>query len=121
MRLCRRTPRPEVGQQRAEPQDGQGRADPQRGAQTEGVDAHAADRRGDDDAARDEGAVNGVDQRPGVSGALITTVVALMVAIPAMFGYNWLITRVREMTVEMENFAAECQADFERKYLGPRR
>ena len=54
---------------------------------------------------------------PGVSGALITTVVALAVAIPAMFGYNFLITSVKEMTVETENFAAECLADFEHKYL----
>lgn len=54
---------------------------------------------------------------PGVSGALITTVVALLVAIPAMFGYNFLITTVKQMTVEMENFAAECTADFEHRYL----
>lgn len=54
---------------------------------------------------------------PGVSGALITTVTALLVAIPAMFGYNFLITTVKQMTVEMENFAAEAAADFEHRYL----
>ncbi|MDR1190129.1 MAG: MotA/TolQ/ExbB proton channel family protein [Verrucomicrobiales bacterium] len=57
---------------------------------------------------------------PGVSGALITTVAALLVAIPSMFGYNFLITSVKSMTVEIENFAAECQADFEHKYLKTR-
>jgi biopolymer transport protein ExbB/TolQ len=57
---------------------------------------------------------------PGVSGALITTVTGLAVAIPAMFGYNFLITSVKEMTVEIENFAAECLADFEHKYLKTR-
>jgi biopolymer transport protein ExbB/TolQ len=57
---------------------------------------------------------------PGVSGALITTVVGLAVAIPAMFGYNFLITSVKETTVEIENFAAECLADFEHKYLKTR-
>jgi biopolymer transport protein ExbB/TolQ len=57
---------------------------------------------------------------PGVSGALITTVTGLAVAIPAMFGYNFLITSVRETTVEIENFAAECLADFEHKYLRTR-
>jgi biopolymer transport protein TolQ len=34
---------------------------------------------------------------PGVSGALITTVTGLLVAIPAMFGYNFLVTSVRGM------------------------
>ncbi len=57
---------------------------------------------------------------PGVSGALITTVTGLVVAIPAMFGYNYLITSVRGMTVQMENFAAECTADFEHRYLKAR-
>lgn len=53
---------------------------------------------------------------PGVSGALITTVCALCVAIPAMFGYNFLVSTLRGMTVQMENFAAECVADFEHEY-----
>lgn len=53
---------------------------------------------------------------PGVSGSLITTVVALLVAIPAMFGYNWLVNTLRSITVHMENFAAECAADFEHEY-----
>lgn len=53
---------------------------------------------------------------PGVSGSLITTVVALLVAIPAMFGYNYLIASVRGMTLEMENFASECSSILERRY-----
>ncbi|NJK90869.1 MAG: biopolymer transporter [Blastochloris sp.] len=57
---------------------------------------------------------------PGVSGALITTVTGLVVAIPAMFGYNFLITTIRAMIVEMENFSAECGADFEHRYLKSR-
>lgn len=57
---------------------------------------------------------------PGVSGALITTVTGLLVAIPAMFGHNFLITTIRAMTVEMENFAAECGSDFEHRYLKSR-
>jgi biopolymer transport protein TolQ len=57
---------------------------------------------------------------PGVSGALITTVTGLVVAIPAMFGHNFLITTIRAMIVEMENFAAECGADFEHRYLKSR-
>ena len=54
---------------------------------------------------------------PGVSGALITTVVALCVAIPAMFGYNFLVTSIRAMIVEMDNFAAELASEFEHKFV----
>jgi biopolymer transport protein TolQ len=54
---------------------------------------------------------------PGVSAALITTVTGLLVAIPAMFGYNWLITTLRGMVVELDNFAAELSSAFEHKYV----
>ena len=54
---------------------------------------------------------------PGVSGALITTVTGLCVAIPAMFGYNFLVVTLRGMTVELDNFAAELAAAFEHRYL----
>ncbi|MEM9398937.1 MAG: MotA/TolQ/ExbB proton channel family protein [Verrucomicrobiota bacterium] len=57
---------------------------------------------------------------PGVSGALLTTVTGLLVAIPAMFGYNYLLNTVRKLTVEMENFAAECAANFEHQYANQR-
>ncbi|MFL6527665.1 MAG: MotA/TolQ/ExbB proton channel family protein [Chthoniobacterales bacterium] len=57
---------------------------------------------------------------PGVSGALITTVTALCVAIPAMFGYNFLVTSIRAMIVEMDNFAAELSSEFEHKYVDHR-
>jgi len=43
---------------------------------------------------------------PGVSGALLTTVAGLIVAIPSVFGYNYLLTRIRRLTVELENFAS---------------
>jgi len=54
---------------------------------------------------------------PGVSGALITTVTALCVAIPAMFGYNFLVTSIRSLIVEMDNFAAEIASEFEHKFV----
>jgi len=53
---------------------------------------------------------------PGVSGALITTVTGLLVAIPAMFGYNYLTTSIRSLNLQMENFAAECAAVFEHRF-----
>ncbi|MEK0446976.1 MAG: Biopolymer transport protein ExbB [Verrucomicrobiota bacterium] len=57
---------------------------------------------------------------PGVSAALITTVTGLLVAIPAMFGYNYLVTTVRGMIVELDNFAAELTSAFEHRYVSHR-
>ena len=54
---------------------------------------------------------------PGVSGALVTTVVALLVAIPAMFGYNFILTSMRSLIVQMENFATELESEFEHQYV----
>ena len=45
------------------------------------------------------------------------TVTALCVAIPAMFGYNFLVTSIRGIIVEMDNFAAELASEFEHKYV----
>jgi len=44
---------------------------------------------------------------PGVSGALLTTVAGLLVAIPSVFGYNYLLTQSKLMVTELENFASE--------------
>lgn len=57
---------------------------------------------------------------PGVSAALITTVTGLLVAIPAMFGYNFLVTSIRGMVVQMDNFAAELSSEFEHQYVDHR-
>jgi biopolymer transport protein TolQ len=54
---------------------------------------------------------------PGVSGALITTVAGLLVAIPSMFGYNWLVHNLRVLTVELDNFAQELVSHIETEYL----
>ena len=43
---------------------------------------------------------------PGVSGALLTTVAGLLVAIPAVFGFNFLNSRVKVMQTDLENFAS---------------
>jgi len=43
---------------------------------------------------------------PGVSAALLTTIAGLVVAIPSVFGYNFLIGRVKQMITEMENYAS---------------
>jgi len=54
---------------------------------------------------------------PGVAGALITTVAGLLVAIPSMFGYNWLVHTLRVLTVELDNFAQELVSRMETEYL----
>ena len=54
---------------------------------------------------------------PGVSAALITTVTGLLVAIPAMFGYNFLVTSLRASVVQMDNFAAELASEFEHQFV----
>lgn len=41
---------------------------------------------------------------PGVSGALLTTVVGLIVAIPSLIGYNILNNTIRKVTIYMDNF-----------------
>ncbi len=54
---------------------------------------------------------------PGVAAALITTVAGLLVAIPSMFGYNWLVHNLRTITVQMDNFAQELVSRMENEYL----
>lgn len=54
---------------------------------------------------------------PGVAAALITTVAGLLVAIPSMFGYNWLVHNLRVATVELDNFAQALVSQMETEYL----
>ena len=54
---------------------------------------------------------------PGVAAALITTVAGLLVAIPSMFGYNWLVHNLRTLTVQLDNFAQELVSKMETEYL----
>ncbi len=54
---------------------------------------------------------------PGVAAALITTVAGLLVAIPSMFGYNWLVHNLRVLTVELDNFAQDLASKMETEYL----
>ena len=63
------------------------------------------------------GTANLAAMAPGVSGALITTVTGLLVAIPAMFGYNFLVTSVRSMIISCDNFAAELASELDHRYV----
>ncbi|MCP3966501.1 MAG: hypothetical protein GY750_03045 [Lentisphaerae bacterium] len=55
---------------------------------------------------------------PGVSGALLTTVVGLVVAIPSLIGYNLLTITIRKITVYMDNFTEEFIARIKLEQLG---
>ena len=63
------------------------------------------------------GSANLAAMAPGVSGSLLTTVIGLLVAIPAMFGYNFLVTSLRALIVQTDNFAAELSSDFEHRFV----
>jgi biopolymer transport protein TolQ len=47
---------------------------------------------------------------PGVAEALVATAAALAVAIPAVFGYNWLAHRLNRFDGELEGFGSELIA-----------
>ena len=53
------------------------------------------------------GQVNPSDLAEGIGNALVTTAAGLAVAIPILVVYNWLVTRVDNMVVEMEISSAE--------------
>ena len=63
------------------------------------------------------GSANLQAMAPGVAAALVTTVAGLLVAIPSMFGYNWLVHNLRVLTVELDNFAQELVSKMETEYL----
>ena len=45
------------------------------------------------------------------------TVAGLLVAIPSMFAYNYLVHNLRVLTVELDNFAQELISKMETEYL----
>ena len=57
---------------------------------------------------------------PGVAGALIATVTGLMVAIPAMFAYNFMVTTIRHITQELDGFASRYANQMEHAYVDNR-
>lgn len=44
---------------------------------------------------------------PGIAGALMATVAGLAVAIPALFGYNYLLSRIKDITADIRVFVDE--------------
>jgi len=57
---------------------------------------------------------------PGVAGALIATIIGLLVAIPAMFAYNFMVTTIRTITQELDGFGARFANQIEHRYVDNR-
>src|SRR5882757_3078638 len=57
---------------------------------------------------------------PGVAAALVATVTGLLVAIPAMFAYNFMVTTIRSITQELDGFAARYANQIEHNYVDNR-
>jgi biopolymer transport protein TolQ len=57
---------------------------------------------------------------PGVTTALVTTVLGLLVACPSLLGYNGLVNRIRGMVVRLDNFASELSAALDRVFVDHR-
>jgi len=62
------------------------------------------------------GDVNIATIAPGMAAALLATVAGLGVAIPALFGYNYLGSRVKDQLADMRVFADELIARFNELY-----
>ena len=44
---------------------------------------------------------------PGIAAALVATVAGLLVAIPALFGYNYIVTQIKDVAADMQVFIDE--------------
>jgi biopolymer transport protein ExbB len=53
---------------------------------------------------------------PGIAAALVATVAGLAVAIPALFGYNYLASRIKNITADMQVFADELVTKIAENY-----
>jgi biopolymer transport protein ExbB len=53
---------------------------------------------------------------PGIAAALVATVAGLAVAIPALFGYNWLGSRIKDQVANMHVFADEVVTRLSEEY-----
>jgi biopolymer transport protein ExbB len=62
------------------------------------------------------GDVNVNSIAPGIAAALVATVAGLAVAIPALFGYNYLASRIKNLSNDMTVFADELVTRLAEKY-----
>ena len=64
------------------------------------------------------GDVNVNSIAPGIAAALVATVAGLAVAIPALFGYNWLAIRIKNVSADTQVFADEFLTKSAELYAG---
>jgi biopolymer transport protein ExbB len=62
------------------------------------------------------GDVNIAAIAPGMAAALLATVAGLGVAIPSLFGYNYLSSKAKDLVADMRVFADELLARFDEQY-----
>jgi biopolymer transport protein ExbB len=55
---------------------------------------------------------------PGIAAALVATVAGLAVAIPALFGYNYLASRIKDIHADMQVFVDEFIGRVAERYQG---
>lgn len=53
------------------------------------------------------GSANLATVAPGIGGALVATAFGLFAAIPAVIAYNFFLSRIRILDIEMQNFASD--------------
>ena len=58
------------------------------------------------------------DVAPGISSAMLTTVVGLLVAIPSGIGYNTLLGHIRNLSIELDGFTDELLGRLACEYQG---
>ena len=56
---------------------------------------------------------------PGLAAALVATVAGLLVAIPALLGYNYLVSRLKTVTSDLQVFIDEFVTKMAETYSGP--
>jgi biopolymer transport protein ExbB len=56
---------------------------------------------------------------PGIAAALLATVAGLSVAIPSLFGYNYLASRIKTIASDMQIFVDEFVTRVAETYGGP--
>lgn len=64
------------------------------------------------------GDVNVNSIAPGIAAALVATVAGLAVAIPALFGYNWLSIRIKNVAADTQVFSDEFLTKSAELYAG---
>jgi len=55
---------------------------------------------------------------PGIAAALVATVAGLLVAIPSLFGYNYIVSQIKDVTADMQVFIDEFVSRLAETYAG---